>query len=1008
MKELIEEHVHSSAHLSKKHVHPKLAKLFELGGLNTVFERAEGQYLYDMQGNRFLDFLGGGGVFLLGRNHPKVTEALRDVLDLDLPNLCVVNASILGGVLAEKLINLSNPDHFSKVLFANSGTEATDMTLRFARFVTGRRRFLYLEGAFHGRTYAAASVCGQKALKEGMEPMMPVCTPIKANDIGALRRELRAGDVAGFIFEPVQGMTLEVMDPGYLREAEILCRQYGTVMIADEVQSGLGRAGDWFVTCGMGVRPDLITSSKILSGGQVPVSAVLMSEEMYDRIYTKFKAGPIYFSTFAENNLSMAGAIATLEALKEIDAPARAMHLSKLLRDGVEKLRESYDVIEQVKGRGLMLGVFFKPSKGLLGMQHRLMDSAEPGSFGAAVNVDLYGKARVICQIPGPGLDAIKILPPVVSTEEDVAYFLSSLEDVLSSYYTDQGPIRSLSRGLVRETVKSVKDILPASIGNLLPLPGARSANGAEKKKPAEDLSAAPSSAPAPASRRSARNGPLHQFADYSGDIQDHADLVIVGSGPGGAMLAHSAAREGKSVIVIEAGPVLSPGQFGRDIGETLTRHFWDGGLRATRGNVVMPSLHGKVLGGGSVFNSAICLRMPEWQAERWKAEYGVERMSVAELEPEFDFVEDFLNVATTPLDVLGPRNELFLKGAAAMGFDAKPIDRNVSGCRGSGQCINGCNNGAKHSMDRRGIPEAIEHGARVYTSVFVDKLIMRGNRVAGVTGHVTDPETGKPSHAVRITGKAVVLAAGAFNTPTLMFRSGIRHPALGYNLRSHPGLVILGKFADPVDPWTGVTQGVHITKFLQEGIKLESVWTASSLMAATFKGHGAGYKDRIAEMGHMASWDAWTSGDDSIGRVRLLPGGRPDYQYDLGRGDAQRLVEGCAKLAEMAFAAGAKMVFTQFAEPHTILYGIEDVEAMRRSRFEPGTMSVASNHVFGTTRMGADSTQHVCDSFGKVYGIDDLYVCDTGVFPASPGVNPMATLWAFAHRMGRDLAARY
>ncbi len=481
MKELIEEHLHSSAHLAKKHVHPKLAKLYEIGGLNTVFERAEGQYLYDLQGNRYLDFLGGGGVFMLGRNHPKVVQALRDVLELDLPNMCVVNASILGGVLAEKMLELAGPDHFTKCLFANSGTEATDMSLRFARFVTGRRRFLYLEGAFHGRTYAAVSVCGQAALRDGMEPLMPVCTPIKPNDLAALRRELRVGDVAGFIYEPVQGMTLEVMDPGYLREAEILCSQHGTILIADEVQSGLGRAGEWFLSTGLGVRPHLMTSSKILSGGHMPVSAVMMSEEMYDRIYSKFKAGPIYFSTFAENNLAMAAALATIEALREIDAPARAMMLSDRIRTGVERIAERYDVIESVKGRGLMLGVFFRrpSSSTALRVQHMLMDSAEPGSFGAAVNVDMYGKHRVICQIPGPGLDAIKILPPVISTEADVDDFLNALEDTLAGYYTEAGPIRSLARGVMREAAKSVKDVLPAGLGNLLPLPGA-----GEKKSP--------------------------------------------------------------------------------------------------------------------------------------------------------------------------------------------------------------------------------------------------------------------------------------------------------------------------------------------------------------------------------------------------------------------------------------------------------------------------------------------------------------------------------------------
>jgi len=474
MKEMINEHIHSSAHLSKKHVHPRLMKLFEAGGLASVYDRAEGQYLFTENGDRYLDFLGGGGVFMLGRNHPRVKQALRDVLDLEIPNLCVTNASILGGLLAEKLLNVAGPENYSKVFFANSGTESTDMTIRFARFLTRRRRFLYLEGAFHGRTYAAISMCGMPQLRDGMEPLMPICTPIKANDINMLRRELKSGDVAGFIFEPVQGMTLEVLDPGYLREAEILCKQYGTLMISDEVQAGLCRTGPFFGSVGAGVRPSMITVSKILSGGQVPVAAVLMTEEVYQALFQKFKSGPIYFSTFAENNLAMAAAITTVDELVAMDAPARVEVLSKLLRDGLEKIKSNYDVIDRVAGKGLMLGVYFKDSNNLaLALQQRLMMSADQGAFGAAVNVDMQVKHRILTQIPGPNLNALKILPPVITTEEDVQYFLEAFEDTIASYYTVQSsPIRSISRGFVNQTLKNVKSALPAGIlSSFMPKP---------------------------------------------------------------------------------------------------------------------------------------------------------------------------------------------------------------------------------------------------------------------------------------------------------------------------------------------------------------------------------------------------------------------------------------------------------------------------------------------------------------------------------------------------------
>ncbi|MBN2800182.1 MAG: aspartate aminotransferase family protein [Deltaproteobacteria bacterium] len=457
---LIEEHLHSSAHMAKKHIHPKLMKMMELGGMASVFERGEGAYLYDMKGERYLDFLSGGGVHFVGRNHPKVIQAMQDVLSANYPNLAIINASILGGIAAEKLKELMDfPD--SKVVFANSGSEATEVALRFARYVTRRRRYLYLDGAFHGRTWGAISVNGWAAMKEGMEPMLPTCTPLPPNDLGALRRELARGDVAGIIMEPVQGMTLIPLDPGYMREAARLCKEHGTLLIADEVQTGFGRCGEWFLSRSYGIKPDIITTSKTISGGHMPVSAVVVSEETYNRVYDKFTSGPFYFSTFAENNLAMAATVATIEALKDIDAPARAQVISQRIRDGVMKLAEKHDVIDRVIGKGLMIGIIFKESEQLaLKVQQRVLKVAEPTFFGAAVNVDMYTKQKVIVQVPGPGLNAIKILPPAVTSDADADYFVQALDNTLTSFYKT-GPAMALGQSAVKDTIKTVKEALP-------------------------------------------------------------------------------------------------------------------------------------------------------------------------------------------------------------------------------------------------------------------------------------------------------------------------------------------------------------------------------------------------------------------------------------------------------------------------------------------------------------------------------------------------------------------
>ncbi len=457
----IEAELEEAGAANKRYVHPKLLKMFELAGMNATFQRAEGQYFWDSQGNRWLDFLTGGGVYLIGRNHPDVRQAVKDAVDMDLPNWSIVNPALLSGLLAGRLIEKAG-DHYGKVIFTNTGTECTEVMVRFARYVTRRRRFLYLEGAFHGRTYAAISMCGSKALREGQDPLMPTCTPIKPNDIRQLKRELSHGDVAGFIYEPIQGMTCEVLDTAYLREAEILCEQYGTMLLADEVQTGLCRTGPWFRSTADGVRPHMMAVSKILSGGAIPVGAVLVSEEVYQAVFAKFQSGPFYFSTFAEGNLAMAAALATIDVLEEMDAPSKVAELSDRIEAGVAELAKRYDCIDGLKGEGLMRCIYFKDSQQLkLRVQQQLMGAADSAAFGAAVHVDLYREHRILLQVPGPGANAIKFLPPACATIEDVDYFLAALDDVLARYYAEAGPAVNLGKTALRATLEQATELVP-------------------------------------------------------------------------------------------------------------------------------------------------------------------------------------------------------------------------------------------------------------------------------------------------------------------------------------------------------------------------------------------------------------------------------------------------------------------------------------------------------------------------------------------------------------------
>jgi len=413
-------------------------------------------------------------------------------------------------------------------------------------------------------------------------------------------------------------------------------------------------------------------------------------------------------------------------------------------------------------------------------------------------------------------------------------------------------------------------------------------------------------------------------------------------------------------------------------------------------------------LGGGSVWNSAICLRPPEFVLQRWESDHGLYGFANGGLDRNYRAVEQFMGIKPVDDSVQGARNELFREACDSVGFNATPIHRNEEGCKGSGECFTGCPNDAKLSTDRRGIPELLAAGGRVYTSVACHRLLMQGRTVTGMEGYVLHPSTSEKTHSVRIKARCTILAAGALASPEIMQRSDITGPGVGSNLRFHPGTMVMGLFNDEVLPWSGATQGYHCLDFLRDGIKLESLWATPSLMAFRFPGFGRDFQDLLSKYKNMASWDAWVSGEDSVGSIHRKRGRRADVQYHVGDGDIWRLQESMAKLSEMFFAVGANAVLLGVHGLPAIATDPSIVQQIRDMTFTVEAFPLASNHVFGSTAMGADPKRHAVDPSGAAYSVDNLYVTDTGILPGTPSVNPMLPCMGLSHRIAENIAARY
>src|SRR6266700_1612875 len=417
--------------MHSRHLNEQMVRLLRTIGYDVRFCRGTGQYLFDRDDNKYLDLLSGYGVFAIGRNHPALREALKSVLDADLPNLVQFDVSPLAAVLAKRLLELV--PYLDKVFFANSGTEATEAAIKFARCATGRPGIVYCEHAFHGLTNGALSLNGDAIFRAGFEPLLPHCRAIPFNDLAALEQALASRDVAAFLVEPIQGKGVNLPADGYLPEAAALCRRHGTLFVADEIQTGLGRTGRFLAVEHWGVEPDMVLLAKALSGGHVPVSALLTRKRIYDRIFDRIDRAVVHGSTYAKNDLAMAAGIATLEVMKHERIVARAERLGERLRLAFDRLLGRYEFVSEVRGKGLMVGIEFGPPTSLkLKASWNLLEAANKGLFCQLVTIPLFKDHKVLTQVAGHASHTIKLLPPLIISDEDCAWIERAFDEVIA------------------------------------------------------------------------------------------------------------------------------------------------------------------------------------------------------------------------------------------------------------------------------------------------------------------------------------------------------------------------------------------------------------------------------------------------------------------------------------------------------------------------------------------------------------------------------------------------
>ncbi len=497
---------------------------------------------------------------------------------------------------------------------------------------------------------------------------------------------------------------------------------------------------------------------------------------------------------------------------------------------------------------------------------------------------------------------------------------------------------------------------------------------------------------------------------ELTSPMSSSVDVVVIGSGAGGAVVARELARAGRSVIVLEEGGYHPAKEYAKltpsGALRTLAREAGLGLAVGLGDTPIMSVLAGKCVGGSSVLTGGVCFRIPDDVLHDWSTRLGLEGMTPDELAPFFAEIERDMSVETVPVSMRSRSTELFVEGAEHLGVTMKSLRRNTSGCKGASRCNFGCPNGAKMSVDISMLPNAREHGAVIVSDALVEKIDVERGAARGVRGRFIDARTGEPGIAFHVRARVVVVACGSLHTPILLRKSGLGTAQVGRHLTLHPSFRVGALFDDRVDGWDGAMQSVYSDHYADEGLTLVGVYTAPSVLAAAFPGVGREHRRIVKSLPNLAFFGAMIH-DDGGGRVMRWLAREPLVTYRMSARDRHRLWRGIGILGELAFAAGAREILLPIfgADP------IKSPQALRALVASPPSarkVECMSFHPLGSAKMSCDPALGVVKPTGETWSTRNLFVADGSVLPTSIGVNSQLPVMALAMRIARGIAADF